>query len=163
MGRAVITLGTGGGTKRDEFSEQFQRGDHFQSKNLYCRFETCIQGFKEGFSKKNVNRFSENKGGGVKGHMKFFRKFICFVTVTRPLPSFIFKEKCTPSKRSQAELNCALSVFGPSEPLSAPLFLLGARLSLRLLCHTGACKKLKLKVRPSKYLLILNAGGIQNE
>ena len=33
-------LGAYGGTKSDEFLEKFQwgRGDHFQSKNLYCRF-----------------------------------------------------------------------------------------------------------------------------
>ena len=43
----VCELGTGDSTKKDEFSEKFQRGGggHFQSKNLCCRFWTYKQGF----------------------------------------------------------------------------------------------------------------------
>ena len=57
---------------------------HFQSKNLYCRFWTFIQGFKEGFSGKNCNMIFRKWGGGVKCRLKFFRKFIRFGTATRP-------------------------------------------------------------------------------
>ena len=47
-----------------EFLEKFQRrGGHFQSKNLYCRFWTFIQGFFRTFSKKIALQFSENEGG----------------------------------------------------------------------------------------------------
>ena len=41
----LCLLGTGSATKTDEFSEIFQRGGHFQSKNLYCRFWAFKQGF----------------------------------------------------------------------------------------------------------------------
>ena len=45
-------LGTGDSTKTDELSENFQGGgDHFQSKNLYCRFWTFIKGFFGRFMK----------------------------------------------------------------------------------------------------------------
>ena len=58
----VVTIGMGGGTKTGEFLEKFQRGGgHLQSKNLYCRFWTFIQGFKQGFSES-----FQKWGGGSK-------------------------------------------------------------------------------------------------
>ena len=58
-------LGTGDSTKTDELSENFQGGgDHFQSKNLYCRFWTFKQGFLSiEFEEEKIPLwFSENEG-----------------------------------------------------------------------------------------------------
>ena len=70
----LIKLGTGDSTKTDEFSEKFQRErGNFHSKNLYWRFWTHIQGFSE---KKFLNDVSTMRGGGGRGRLEFFRKFI---------------------------------------------------------------------------------------
>ena len=52
-------FGTGDDTKTDEFSEKFQMG------------KKCIW-------------ISENEGGGGKGSLELFRKFIRFFVATRP-------------------------------------------------------------------------------
>ena len=51
------TLKLGNGTKTDESTKKFKRGEGvtLQSKNLYCRCWTFTQGFKEGFSEKVNN------------------------------------------------------------------------------------------------------------
>ena len=51
QGRAMVP-------KRMRFWEKSKgEGGHFQSKNLYCRFWTFIQGFKQGSSEKLQYRF----------------------------------------------------------------------------------------------------------
>ena len=54
-----------------------ERG-YFQSKSLYCRFWTFIQGFKQGFSEKLQYKFLKMEGGVVKGCLEFFSKIHLF-------------------------------------------------------------------------------------
>ena len=58
----LSSLGTGGATKTDEFSENFRQMGHFQSKNLYYRIWTLKQGFLSMKWKKK-----KNDGGGRGG------------------------------------------------------------------------------------------------
>ena len=59
-------------------------GGHFQSNKLYCRFWTFLQVFKQHFFIKNATWFFEIEGGGVKGCLELFQRFIRFGSVTRP-------------------------------------------------------------------------------
>ena len=57
---------------------------------LYFQTQTSpemlnIMAHAKGFSEKNAIWFSKNEGGGVKGRMEFFQKFIRFGEATRPL------------------------------------------------------------------------------
>ena len=45
------------------FWDSVPKRSHFQSKNLYCRFWTLIQGFKEGFSEKLQYKIPNLRGG----------------------------------------------------------------------------------------------------
>ena len=58
------------------------RGGHFRSKNFYFRFWTFKEVFFWTIPKKNCNRIFQKWGGGVKGRLELFRKFILFGTMT---------------------------------------------------------------------------------
>ena len=57
----------------------------FSNQKIILQIFDLYTGFKEGFSEKNAIWFSKNEGGGVKGRMEFFQKFIRFGEATRPL------------------------------------------------------------------------------
>ena len=80
--RLKINLGTGRVPKRMNLwkSSKGLGGGYFQSKKLYCRFWILTRAFSV---KKYAVQFSE--GGGVKGRLELFRKFIQNGTVKRPL------------------------------------------------------------------------------
>ena len=73
----ILDLGTGDGTKMYEFSEKFQGGggSFLVKKIILLILDLWTEHFE--YKKKNLLWFSEN-GGGVKGRLVLFRKFIPF-------------------------------------------------------------------------------------
>ena len=60
-------------------------GSHFQSKNLYCRFMPLKTVLRSCIPEKIRNMIFQKWGGGVKGRLELFRKFIRFGDAICPL------------------------------------------------------------------------------
>ena len=63
-------------------------GGHFQSKNLCCRSCTFNRAYFGRFPKKKLQH-NFNMGGGVKGHLEFFQKFIRFLAWPVPYNAMV--------------------------------------------------------------------------
>ena len=82
----IRPLGKDGSSKTDEFLEKFQKGGGVISNPKiyvadFCHYKRFLGHV---FRKKSATWFSENEGGGIKGRLELFQKFIRFGSAALP-------------------------------------------------------------------------------